>query len=1183
MSKKDKMKSLKGFSMIVLCVLVAVGMVTSSLILIPGSGEATQDHDDQAILDIDGLYREPPPIDYFNLTIDLPFIDLFWLPVYLFLEPVQQRDASMSPFMDVMVEGRIYSDIEDELERYADDVESTGLGVRIYTVGSLTSPETIRSHLDDSRPGLVGAFLVGNVSAAWYEMDTQWDPLPKPAKHEEFPSDLFYMDTDGLWQDNDTDGLYDYHADGSGDVEADIWIGRLRADHMSGDEITLLTDYFDKNHEFREGNISFDQDALVYVDDDWSPANGVRDAVAIAFPSPTHVTDKDTTTKADYLGRLDEGWSIVHVMCHGNPSGHNFKIVDPANASRSIYETPRVNAVPDIKGLDETTSPVMFYNLFVCSGGRYTSSNYLAGWHVLNPSTTLLALGSSKTGSMINEVPFYTPIGNGNTVGDSFTDWMAVTAETARHWVYGMSLTGDPTLRITGKHLVNIDVSGLSVTGLTTVDYTEDGTAKSISIGNGVSSIYCDHGTQLSIDPTVTGSVYTTTDQVEFTVVEPIADLDVQYYEQSQVTINTNGLPMFPAAAVSYTQNGVLKSKLAWDGNPFSELCDVGTTVEIEEDSMVSSTERYHTTDTNSWMITGDIIANVNYMHQYWVTCAVDTIGVLDLNVANHIDLDYEMDGAGLNAQLYDGLSLASWMDEYSYYTFSNPSSGSTTAHRWYTPDATSYQVTGSVTITMTYWEQYKCRVESTGACLSASDPGIVGYYQFGSSMTANYCDLNPWEDWCDVGTAITMSEIVLIDADERCHTNDPTSHVVDDSETYYLDYHKEIKITIEAEGLPDTTYTEVTIGTANPSWPDDTSGGDVDDLVVVLDSTNGFSWTNWTHDGTALTATELIEIDQSEKYLLICWTVNYTTLTFFSEPPSVDADYEGALYTAHYLGVKKNIWQEEAGLAQPVMVSIEVSTTWAIDTLDTLNLTDDLPNEFSFVFHSATINGLPNDPVVNEIMVPPKHQQLEFDLGNGDQNITYEVRINRAYATDTMVSNEVTVEIQLPYFPSLSLGVSDDLIILVYEGPTLSKVADGPEVVIVGTNVSWEFTFIVKNNFDYAMVEAVLKDHFGAELDFITDSVMCNLVTDQEVTYSNGKMKQVRLEWSIDQVAEGEAFMLQITVYTKLNPAGHQEYTSPGCYALNSGATLKWLDDRGKKHSLETGSIWVIAVPEIS
>jgi len=163
----------------------------------------------------------------------------------------------------------------------------------------------------------------------------------------------------------------------------------------------------------------------------------------------------------------------------------------------------------------------------------------------------------------------------------------------------------------------------------------------------------------------VTGSVYTTTDQVEFTVVEPIADLDVQYYEQSQVTINTNGLPMFPAAAVSYTQNGVLKSKLAWDGNPFSELCDVGTTVEIEEDSMVSSTERYHTTDTNSWMITGDIIANVNYMHQYWVTCAVDTIGVLDLNVANHIDLDYEMDGAGLNAQLYDGLSLASWMDEY--------------------------------------------------------------------------------------------------------------------------------------------------------------------------------------------------------------------------------------------------------------------------------------------------------------------------------------------------------------------------------------------------------------------------------------------------------------------------------------------------------------------------------------
>ncbi|HUV25384.1 MAG TPA: hypothetical protein VMW26_08150, partial [Methanomassiliicoccales archaeon] len=1044
---------------------------------------------------------------------------------------------------------------------------------------------TIRDHLNDSwASGLEGCFMVGNVTAAWFEMDSQWDPSPAPVKHEEFPCDLFYMDLNGFWDDDDNDGMYDIHTAGTGDIEADIWLGRLRADKMTGDEITLLTDYFDKNHEFRVGDISYDKEALVYVDDDWQPANEVRDRVAYAISSPTHVTDKATTCEANYYDHLDDGYTIVHLMCHGSPTGHTFKVPDPLNLSASIWEPgARVDAIPDVQGMDETDSPVMFYNLFVCSGGRYTSEDYLAGWQVLNPSTTLLALASTKTGSMFNEGPFYTPIGNGDTVGEAFSDWFVATGEDDRKWVYGMSLTGDPTLRMTGKHMVNIDVTGLAPGGLTTVDYIEDNTLNSISIGNGVTSIHCDHGTSLSIDPVVSGSIYTTADQVDFTVVEPIVDLNVEYYHQYQVNIETNGLPMFPAAAVSYTQNGVLKSKLAWDGNNFNEPCDIGTNVQIEEEVLVSSTERYHTTDTHSWTVTGDITATVNYIHQYWITCGVDTVGYTDLDAANHVNLGYELDEANLNSDLYDAVSLSTWMDANSYYTFSNPSTASDTSHRWFTPDPTSYQVTDPATTILDYWEQYKCRVEATGMCLSSLHPGVVQYEQFGTTLTGNYCDLNPWEGWCDIGSTITMSEIVLIDSDERCHTNDQTSDTVLAATTYVLDYHKEVKITIAAEGLPDSTFTEVTIGTANPSWPDDTSGGDVDDYVAVLSSTNDFSWTNWTHDGTSLTATELIEIDQSEKYLLICWTINYTSLTYFIEPPTTFADYEGALYTAHYLGVKKNIWEDEAELAQPVMVSIEISTTWAIDILDTLTLTDDLPNEFSFVMHSATLNGSPCDPAVNEIMTPPPHQQLVFDLGSGDQNITYEVRINRAHAVDTTVSNNVLVEIQLPCFPLLSVGVSDDLVILVYEGPTLSKTADGPDVVIVGNNNSWEFTFIVKNNFDYDMVDAILKDHFGAELDYIADSVMANLLTEYDISYSKGKMKQVRMEWSLEQIVEGEAFMLQMTVYTKLNPAGKQEYTSSGTYDLNSGATLKWYDDRGKKHSLETGSIQVVAVfPEI-
>jgi len=35
------------------------------------------------------------------------------------------------------------------------------------------------------------------------------------------------------------------------------------------------------------------------------------------------------------------------------------------------------------------------------------------------------------------------------------------------------------------------------------------------------------------------------------------------------------------------------------------------------------------------------------------------------------------------------------------------------------------------------------------------------------------------------------------------------------------------------------------------------------------------------------------------------------------------------------------------------------------------------------------------------------------------------------------------------------------------------------------------------------------------------------------------------------------------------------------GDYEPDPGATLKWLDDRGKQHSLETRSIWIAVIDE--
>jgi hypothetical protein len=52
--------------------------------------------------------------------------------------------------------------------------------------------------------------------------------------------------------------------------------------------------------------------------------------------------------------------------------------------------------------------------------------------------------------------------------------------------------------------------------------------------------------------------------------------------------------------------------------------------------------------------------------------------------------------------------------------------------------------------------------------------------------------------------------------------------------------------------------------------------------------------------------------------------------------------------------------------------------------------------------------------------------------------------------------------------------------------------------------------------------------------------------------------------------------------VWTKLNPAGRQEYTSSGHYEFNSGPTMKWLDawPNGQQSSMEAPSLYLDVYP---
>jgi hypothetical protein len=109
------------------------------------------------------------------------------------------------------------------------------------------------------------------------------------------------------------------------------------------------------------------------------------------------------------------------------------------------------------------------------------------------------------------------------------------------------------------------------------------------------------------------------------------------------------------------------------------------------------------------------------------------------------------------------------------------------------------------------------------------------------------------------------------------------------------------------------------------------------------------------------------------------------------------------------------------------------------------------------------------------------------------------------------------------------------------------------------------------------AMQDVTVKDNLGAELGIVLPPYFKTPGTnDPEITYS-GATQKVHLLWDVGDLNPGDHVELIIEVYTDINPGGQQEYTSCGCYALNSGATLKFKFN-GVKYSATTDPIYIYA-----
>lgn len=362
-------------------------------------------------------------------------------------------DESDKPLVMIIVNSSIYSRIELSLDQYEKDVQSEGFSVRIVKTGELAdpTPQGIRSVLQQAlNQDLVGAVLVGDIPTAWIRL-----------AGKTLPTDMYYRDLDGVWTDTNSDGVYE---ECSGNVEPEIWVGRLKADTLPGDESTLLNQYFMKDHLIRTGaRVLPWWRALGYIDSDgigW--AGDVNSSLSQVCSDVALVTDPTVVSAQDYMSRLGDpfGYEWLYLMSHGDFDYHTFGFNGSVNEG-VVYPY-------DYRSIDPR---VMFYIMFICSGGRFTEQDYLGGTVIFNDTYGLLSISCTDTMYSFSFKDFFSALSEGETIGAGFQDLFLredglqgqLLDNVSYQFVfYGLTLNGDPTLSPCVRQQVKLHDIGIT-------------------------------------------------------------------------------------------------------------------------------------------------------------------------------------------------------------------------------------------------------------------------------------------------------------------------------------------------------------------------------------------------------------------------------------------------------------------------------------------------------------------------------------------------------------------------------------------------------------------------------------------------------------------------------------------------------------------------------------------------
>ncbi len=341
-----------------------------------------------------------------------------------FLATLVERSPSLfSPqgLVLVFVNAGLYPSIQQELNTWLADVESSGYSTKVLAIfgGKATNLRSLLQAHRDS--GLVGGIMIGDLPVAWWS---------EGSSGEDYPIDLFFTDLDGLFSDNNGDGKYDSH---TGNTAPEIWLGRLYASRLTYDsEERLIKAYLQRNHLYRTGQLPVPRRGLVYNEVAWYPNDH---GMSNLYSNVTVFNDENLTTAYHYKNQLRYGYEFVHIVAHSSPWVHTFFLAGDRPGGGSIFNF-------EIPALSPSAS---FYFLNACMCARFTERDNLGDWYLFAQPFGLVVIGSTQLMYGINDLStIYRALSRDSVFGDAFLKWHKGTYSLFR----GTLLLGDPTLKV---------------------------------------------------------------------------------------------------------------------------------------------------------------------------------------------------------------------------------------------------------------------------------------------------------------------------------------------------------------------------------------------------------------------------------------------------------------------------------------------------------------------------------------------------------------------------------------------------------------------------------------------------------------------------------------------------------------------------------------------------------------